>query len=78
MEFQQQWRNCMNGILMDIFTPTTSSMGGGVNNGMGCMYGGMHHPVMDSPPPLQNLSINPQNNYHHNQFYQWESNQRCM
>ncbi|CAK8673054.1 unnamed protein product [Clavelina lepadiformis] len=74
MEFQEQWRNRMNGILTDLFHPPPS-MNGGLGNGMGAMYGGMSA-MMDSPPPLQNLSLNPQNAYHPNPYCQWDYSQR--
>uniref|UniRef100_H2Z1X1 Retinoic acid receptor n=1 Tax=Ciona savignyi TaxID=51511 RepID=H2Z1X1_CIOSA len=73
MEFQEQWRNRMNGILTDIFQPNTSA-----NDGQGMMQSNIS--MMDSPPPLQNLSLQP-NNYHRS-YYQppyyhaWDYTQR--
>jgi len=74
MDFQQQWRNQMNGILTDMFAPTSvhSPMAGGM--------AGMYNTIpgmVDSPPPLHTLSLNPPTAYHHNPYYPWDCGQRC-
>ena len=80
MEFQEQWRNQMNGILSDMFRPVTTLTDG---MGHGAMGGSYPAPVVanlvDSPPSLHTLSLNPQNGYHPPYYHpqQWDYNRRC-
>ena len=64
MEFQKHWNSQMNGVLSGMFanaghpmSPNYARPPGGIREGM-CVSQG--HPLMDSPLPIHNLSLNPQ------------------
>lgn len=91
VEFQEQWRNRMNGILTDIFT----TGGGGLmmdshapgvhmnhrqNNGHapvhGIVYNQNHHAVYPHSQPQMTPQQVPGNNYT-SPYYSWEYSSRC-
>ena len=69
----------MNGILTDMFAPSNTAMNGGMMNCMGNPYNAaVGNAVVDLPPSLHTLSINPQNAFHAPYYQQqWEYAQRC-
>ena len=81
MNFQEQWRSQMNGILTDMFAPMTSMNGRIGPNDMGRAYPAqMSNTLIDSPPSLHTLSLNSQGNFQPSYYphHQWDYNRRCM
>ena len=72
MEFQRRLRNQMNGILSDMYPPPPQ-INGRIHGSAGCAA--QLPSMIDSPPPLHNLSLNPSS--YPQSYYPWEYCQQC-
>ena len=82
MQFQEQWRHQMNGILTDMFSaPLTSVDSNGMRNGFRrappSYSPSMGAYLLDSPPSMHNLSLNSATSQPPYYPHQWDYNQRC-